>query len=100
MRTGIALLLISTLCGPAFAQAKPGTGTQGQHITRLKQMEDKAKNDVAQLIEAAAYAKQHGLLKDQDRILNKVLKLDPSNEPAHKALGFEKYKGEWMKKEK
>jgi hypothetical protein len=100
MRTCITLLIISALCGPGFTQAKPGSGTQGQYITHLRQMEDKAKNDVAQLIEAAAYAKQHGLLKDQDRILNKVLKLDPDNAPAHKALGFEKYKGEWMKKEK
>lgn len=99
MKTGIALIALLALAAPIPAQAKGG-GTQGQFITELKKKEEAAKNDPKALLECASYAKRHGLTKDQDRILAKVLKLDPENEGAHKALGFVKYKGAWLPKAK
>src|SRR5262245_46237880 len=98
MKTHIVLLTVLALSGIAQSQAKP-SGTQGQFARTLKQMEQKAGTDPKALVEAAAFAKNHGFVKDQERILNRVLKLDPENEPAHKALGFAKYKGKWMKKD-
>ena len=50
-----------------------GGGTQGQFITELKKKEEAAKNDPKALLECASYAKRHGLTKDQDRILAKIL---------------------------
>jgi hypothetical protein len=67
---------------------------------QLADMEAKAKDDVAGLLEAAKWAREHGLEADANRVFQKVLKLDPTNETAHLGLGFVKFDGKWMPKDK
>ena len=94
MRLALALLSSILLAGSVISQQ----GTQGQFITELKKRETAAKNDPKALVECANYAKSKGLNQDFQRLMNKVLKLDPDNEAAHLGLGFRKYKGKWLLK--
>lgn len=96
MRT-LPLLLLALLSAAALPAQQ---GTKGQQATQLRQMEEKAKNDIRLLLEAARFAKDKGFPKDQERILQKVIKLDPKNEEALRALGFVKRGDQWLPKAK
>ncbi|MBK8980552.1 MAG: hypothetical protein IPM29_32010 [Planctomycetes bacterium] len=62
----------------------------------LQQRERDAGNDCEQLLDLAEWAKSKGLIRDRQRLLDKVLKLEPDNERANTMLGLVKYEGEWM----
>lgn len=45
----------------------------------------------------ALWARDRGLKGRSDELLNKVIALDPDHDGARKALGYEKFQGQWLK---
>ncbi|MBI5852579.1 MAG: hypothetical protein HZB39_16320 [Planctomycetes bacterium] len=86
----VGLVLLAPLSAQSLAQLKK----------ELKVKEDAAKNNAPALVEAAAWAKEKGMLSDMRRILTAVLKVDKDNAAANEMLGFVKWEGEWITKAK
>lgn len=84
------LLLTVPLTAQSLAQLKK----------ELKTKEDAAKSDPTALVEAAAWAKEKGMVTEMRRILQAVVKIDPDNETANEMLGFVKWEGAWVAKAK
>ncbi len=55
------------------------------------------KTDKTQLLELAKWCAENGLDSQRMKLLRDVLKLDPANDEAGKALGYEKKEGKWAK---
>jgi tetratricopeptide (TPR) repeat protein len=69
--------------------------------TKLDEYEEKLaeidKKDKEHLLKLAEWCKKNGLNSERKELLRKVLKLDPANDTAGKALGYEKKEGTWVK---
>ena len=88
------LIAAALLVLPAMGQ------TPAELKNELQSKEQQAKQDPAALLQVAEWAKAQQLSSEHERLLQKVLKLDPSNEAAHRGLGHVQYQGEWMEREK
>src|SRR5688572_23750074 len=64
--------------------------------SELAVREAAAKDDVSALIKTADWAKEHGLLTEWRRLLQRVLALAPEHEAANQAVGNVKHEGRWM----
>lgn len=58
-----------------------------------------ANGDADELFALALWAERKGLAPESRRILRQVIKLVPSHEAAHKALGHVQYEGHWLTKQ-
>ncbi len=96
LKTLVVAALALGACFAPHATAQSASALKRE----LRQMEKDAGKDVTALLEVAEWAKEKGLVADRRRILNDIIKQDPDNGPAHEALGFVKYEGEWMTKSK
>lgn len=85
---------------PVSAQPPASPDTESAVMGRLAEMEKAAKNDIAAITKAAAWAKEQGLHTEWRRLLNRVLQLAPTNDAANQAIGNVKYDGRWMSPEK
>lgn len=94
MKTILSFLLLSLISAPITAQSLTELKKQ------LREKETAAGKDPGALVEVASWAKEKGLVRDMQRILQAVLKLDKDNEKANGLLGFVKHEGEWMPKAK
>ena len=91
-------LLALLCCLFVLADACPAQ-TRSQLKKDLRVRESKAV-DADSLMETAKWAESVGLLTDYKRLLNKIVKKDPDHEGAMTGLGYLRYEGKWMKKEK
>ncbi|MFQ5505072.1 MAG: hypothetical protein ACE5F1_09790, partial [Planctomycetota bacterium] len=56
-----------------------------------------ASKDAGALYSLAEWAARNGLSLDAKRLLGKVLRIAPDHEKARKKLGYQRYKGKWIK---
>ena len=63
---------------------------------QLRFRAERAKDDVAALLELHRWAKEKGFGPELTEILDRVVAIDPGNARAHKLLGHEKVDGVWM----
>ncbi|MFO1054171.1 MAG: hypothetical protein U1F36_18290 [Planctomycetota bacterium] len=92
---------LATLVAALLVAVTPLTAqTLAQLKKELKDKETAAKSEPAAMVEVAAWAKDKGLVRDSQRILQAVLKIDKDNEAANDMLGFVKWQGEWVTKQK
>ena len=92
--------LLSIVTGLLLIAAPLHAQTLSQLKKELKAKEVAAKTDPEGLVDAAAWAKEKGLVRDAQRILQAVLRLDKDNEAANEMLGFVRWEGEWVTKAK
>ena len=91
-------LLALLCCLFVLADACPAQ-TRSQLKKDLRARESRAV-DADSLMETAKWAESVGLLTDYKRLLDKIVKKDPDHEGAMTGLGYLRYEGKWMKKEK
>ncbi len=88
-RIPVALALLAAAT-PALAQSTSKLKKE------LRSMERAAKKDPEALYEAARWAKEHGLDRDAERVLKKLLKIDPDHAGGNTLKGNELVDGKWM----
>lgn len=86
----LAALAVGTTALPVVAQST------SELKRELKTKEADAKDDADALFEVAQWAREKGLEKEADKLLDKVLEANPDHVGANEALGNVKHEGEWL----